>query len=304
MMSKRFFKISASVIVIGFILSGCSTSANSLDSDEVIKYFSESLSNLGSFHYETELNLNGNLSSGLGENLTSSRIKLVGDLKSANAISPEFTLLAQIYAESPTGPISISGQVIGLKDYTYFKLTDLLIPTLLPISVGADSRWYRIKHALGGDRDPNILGSGGAVSVSVAQLDALREIIAGNQLFEVIKELPDETVLGQRSYHYQTKIKPDMLKEIVNQFNNILSTNNSTANLDVFENYAVDLWINKRNFNLTRLSIVGDYLVDGEKIAFNFVLDMTNHNLPLTIIAPEIVEDIDGLNWLTGSDLF
>lgn len=303
-MSKRFTKISLLTLVVGLVLSGCSLSAQSLDSESVMKNFSESLSNLGSFHYETEINLNGNILSGLGENLSSSRIKLVGDVKSANAVSPEFTLLAQIFAQSPDGPISISGQVIGLKDYTYFKLTDLLVPTLLPISVGTDSRWYKIKHVLGGDRDPSILGSGGKSSVSPEQLEAIREIISTYQLFDIVKELPDETVAGQRSYHYQAKINSDALKQIIEQFNGILQTNNSTVDLEVYENYLVDLWISKRDFSPTRIHIADDYVVDNEIIEFDFVLGMTNHNLPLTIIAPEVSEDIDGLNWLTGSDLF
>jgi len=304
MMSKHFLKLGLGILTVGIVLGGCSLSAASLSSEEVMQRFSDALSNLGSFHYDAELTLQGNLPSGLNTNFNNSRIKVVGDVMSANAVSPQFTLLAQIYADSSSGPLSITGQVIGLQNYTYFKLTDLLVPTLLPISVGADSRWYRIRHTQNGNNDPSILGLGGVSTVSPEQLEAIRELIASHSLFEVAEELPDETVAGQRSYHYIAKPKPDILKQLAEQLNRILQADNITTNFDSFEDYTVDLWINKRNFNLTKLTVSDNYTTDGDIIEFNFDLEMNRHNEPLTIIAPKISEDIDGLNWLQDAVLF
>jgi len=303
-MSKYFFRLGLGALAVGLVLSGCSLSKAPVSSQEVMRKFSQALSDLGSFHYDAELALWGNLPSGLNIDLSSSRIKLVGDVMSVNDLSPQFTLLAQVYADSKAGPLSITGRVIGLQNYTYFKLTDLLIPTLLPISIGADSQWYRIRHIQNQDSDPSVLGSGGTPTISPDQLEAIRELISNRTFFKVIEELPDETVVGQRSYHYLVRPKSDVLKQIAEQLSRILQADDVAVDFGALENYVADLWINKRNFNLAKLRIADEYISEEGTVEFDFNLEMDRHNEQLTIVAPQISEDIDGLDWLQRAGLF
>ncbi len=137
-------------LVLGSIfLSGCLSS--NLAADEVMQRSSRALSGLSSFHYQSDLDLSGNLPTNLVEDLTQTNIRLSGDVNSRDLTSPKFTVTAQIEAVAKGGPVSIAGELVSLADETYFKLTNLVLPTLLPVSLGADSRWYKIRHPNGGN---------------------------------------------------------------------------------------------------------------------------------------------------------
>jgi len=275
------------------VLTGCLSS--SLTADEVMQRSARALSGLNSFHYQADLELSGNLPTNLVENLTQTKIRLGGDVNSRDLSSPKFTVTAQIEAVAKGGPVSIAGELVSLADETYFKLTSLVLPTLLPVSLGADSRWYKIRHPNGGD-ETNKLGTNQVAELTPEQLVKIKEVIAGHPLFVVEETYSDETVGGQRSYHYRAKLDPNNPNYVVTQLAQVMQLDNLNINADKLSGYVFDVWISKRSFQITRLAVSDIYLNNGVPIGFQLDLIITRHNEALPIQAPTVSEELDSEN--------
>lgn len=285
----------ALILTVGLLLSGCSI--KTLSADEVIQRFTQASSDLQSFHYDATLNLTGNLPSALGGRITSAQLHLTGDVINEDPATPQFSLQADVQATSDQGNIKLTGQLIGLSDYTYFKLTDLDLPTLLPISLGADSRWYRIKQP-SLDSDGNKLGtlptSGGLTS---EQSLMIHDVIADSTLLEATQTFPDETAFGQRSYHYQGKLQGDNLRSLLTRISQITGSPVPTG-LDSLTTDTADVWINKRTFQLARIKVTDIYLIEGVPISFMLDFGLTSQNERIKVNPPSVAEELDRQNLL------
>jgi len=282
------------LLLVGLLLSGCSM--KTMSADEVTQRFTQASADLHSFHYDATLNLSGNIPSTLGGALSSAQIHLVGNVVNEAPIIPQLSLQANVQATSDQGAIQLIGQLIGLSDYTYFKLTDLKLPTLSPVSLGADSRWYRIKQP-SRDEASNKLGTVATSGLTAEQVQAMHDAIAGSVLLEVTQTFPDETAYGQRAYHYQGKLQGDNLRSLLTQMSQIAHSPTSSG-LDSVTAYTVDVWINKRTFQLARLKVEDVYSVEGVPVSFGLDLGLTSQNEKISINPPSAAEDLDRQNLL------
>lgn len=288
-MNSRYISTILGLIVCSLILSGCAVST--LNPDEVIQRSARALSGLNSFHYQASLALSGNLPTSLGRDITQTHITFSGDVDNQDLSATQFTVDAQVEATSKDGPISIAGQLIGLQDETYFKLTKLVLPTILPVSLGANSQWYKIRHpSVKGEVDK--LGVSQTAELTPDQMRSIKESVAGHPLFVVTAAYPDETAGGQRSYHYQAKLDVTNLQQVITELGPVAQLTDVTANLDKLGSYVFEIWVSKHSFQLTRLTTSGIYLVGSVPLGFKLDVTLTQHNDILPIKAPVTSEEL------------
>lgn len=265
--------------------------------DEVVARLAQAASGLTSFHYVADLNLEGRLPISMIVDASQASLRLTGDMMNHNPAQPQFTAQANITGVSAQGPFDFGGEVVGLADYTYFRLTNLTLPTLAPVSFGADSRWYKIRHLAELNPDEKRLGAVDKAALTPAQVDRIRQLIATTPLFEVVEVLPDATVHNQRSYHYRARFKADAVTSLNQQLGELLGAD-PTSQLLSLSDYQPELWINKRTFQLSQFYLNGLYLVDQVPIAFELSLGISRHNDSFKITAPSASEELDAEHWL------
>jgi len=193
--------------------------------------------------------------------------------------------------------------LVNLADYTYFRLTNIALPTLLPVSLGTDSRWYKIRHVPRANPNESKLGVLDGTTFTPEQMAALAALIATTPVFEVSETLPDATVSGQRSYHYRTSIKPEAITSFAQQVSQLLSLSNAGLDWAKTSSYQSEVWVNKRNFQLTQLKLAGTYPINGSPVAFELLLGLSRHNDALKITLPKASEELDLQRWLTNQGI-
>ncbi len=288
-MSNKYISTVIVLIAGGLCLSGCAVSNPS--PDEAAQKFARALSGLESFHYQAILDLSGDLPTNLGEDVTEASITFSGDIDSHNFSMAQFTLDARVEAVSQDGPMSVAGQMIGLQDETYFKLTDLVSPAITPTPFSASSQWYKIKHpSTSGEADK--LGVNQITELTPDQVLDIRASISQYPLFKVTEAYPDETAGGQRSYHYQAKLDEANLQQLITKLDRVTELEDITTSLSKLDESVFDIWVSKRSFQLTRLTTSGIYPTNGTPMGFKLDITFTRHNDKLSIKAPAVSEEL------------
>jgi hypothetical protein len=282
--------------LIGLSLTGCLFQKPA--PEEVLTKFNQSAAALTSFHYDLALKLEGKVPIAIAHDVNRLNLNFSGDAASPNSSQPDFTLQAKVAGTSAEGSLSLEGELVNLSDYTYFRLTDLTLPTLLPVSLGADSRWYKIRHLAPANPNERKLGVSKNTSISPEQFQAFRDLISQANIAEVLEVLPDATVSGQRSYHYRVKLKPEAIVQLTNQLGKMFSAKITISNQDMLSRYQPEVWINKRTFQLTQLHLADIYLVNQVPVAFDFTLGLSHQNEKLTVVPPKETEELDATNLL------
>jgi len=255
--------------------------------------FAQTTAEITSFHYNVDLTLAGRLNLSLVPDVSSATIKLSGDVVNKDPNSPKFTLAADLAGVAPSGSLAIVGELINLDDYTYFRLTNLTVPTLLPVSLGADSRWYKIRHVAANDPNEKKLGVADGAPITNDQLQAVRDLLKQTPLMEVVEVMSDETVNNQRSYHFRAQFKPEALVTISQQLGQLLGLSQPDQTLGDLADYQPEIWINKRTFQLSQLKLADIYLRDNIPLAFDLMLGLSRHNESFKITAPQATDEID-----------
>lgn len=266
--------------------------------DEVIAKFGQASSTLSTFQYEAILTLAGRLPIAIVEGAGSASIKLTGSANNQDPNNPQFTLQAILSGTASAGQFAISGDLVSVGDYTYFRMTNLSLPTLVPVSLGADSRWYKVRHVGRANPNENKLGVLEKATFTSEQIKQIRITLADASLFEVTEVFPDMTVNGQRSYHYRAKFKLESIENLNRQISAILSTPLTEQNLSDLSDYQLELWINKQTFQLSQLKLAGLYQTDGLPTDFDLTLRLSRHNEKLTITPPKESEELNPEQWL------
>lgn len=281
------------VVLTSLFLGGCAFQKPV--PDQVMERLTQATASVTSFHYNAELTLNGSLPIAVVPDVTSAQIKFSGDATTSDdPNAPLFTMRTDITGTSAQGNLGISGELANLSDYLYFRLTNLSLPTLLPISLGGDSRWYKIRHVATASPSEQKLGVvAGDTIISDQQFQALRNLISQTPVMEVLEVLPDATVNGQRSYHYKVQLKPESITELISQMNQLLNAKVVQPNLELIGRYQPEIWINKRTFQLSQFSLSDLYSLNGLPIAFTLQFGLSRQNESLKIIPPKDTEELD-----------
>ncbi len=282
---------------LSLFLGGCMFQKST--PDEVISKLARASSELITFQYSVDLSLAGRLPIAIVKDVNSASVQLFGSADSKDPNNPQFTLQANLSGNSSTGQFAINGDLVGTEGYTYFRMTNLSLPTLSPVSLGADSRWYKIRHLDSSNPNEKKLGVLEKKTFTPQELEELRLFLSSTPIFEITEVLPDATVNGQRSYHYRTKITQESIADLSEKIGKLLGVSINQKNTDSLLAYEPELWINKRTFQLSQLKLVGLYQTDGLPIDFDFTLGLSRHNEKLTITAPKASEELDPRQWIT-----
>ena len=274
-------------------MSGCSVPTP--DPAKVLTKTTFSLANLSGFNYHLDLDLVGSLGNSLATPIKHAHFQLAGTSEDKPQAVPQFTLDANITADSATGPIQLAGNVIGLADYTYFRLTNLKFPTLSPIAVSANSHWYKIQSTPDTLVDPGkrLGASTSPPLVTAQQIVDIRKAVADESLFQVTQTFPDTTLAGHRNYHYQVALNPEDLPRMAAVIAKDLNLSAPTAaQISAWEKYSAEIWIDKSTYNLTQLKISGTSPGKAGNIVFAALLNLDHPNQPAKISAPTNTEEL------------
>lgn len=277
----------AALISVG--LTGCSLGTQPAPQDVLAGLYA-SLSQMQTAHYSLRLNLRGGLTTTFAANIDTAQINLFGDLVNKPGAIPHYSVDAQVEANGSDGPIQVGGNLINLDNYTYFQLTELVLPTLLPVSLGADNKWYKIQtepgaaHRLGGI-DP--------MSLSAADEEAIRLLIANAKPLTVKEVLPMTTVNGQRAYHYVAQINPEELEKVMVGIAQITKSEKDLSDLGYLAQYEPEIFVASKDNRLLRVSATGLYLHTDIPTAFDLQVDLTNHNKKIDLSPPSSSQNVE-----------
>lgn len=276
------FPLATFLAVAVVALSGCSLRQPT--PEEVLTKFALRLSDLNSFNFDMDLKLNGNIPTSFAGNLSQASFDLAGGVQATPEGTADFTLNSYVTGKAPNGEVKLAGNLISHSDYTYFQLRDVLLPTLTPLSLGADSRWYKVRRQNGESQAPQI---------SETQMKAAKKEIAEAQIFEVKEVLPISTVSGQRSYHYKVQISSDGLNVLVKNLNSLLNLEIPELESKTIERYQGEVWIGVKDQRLMRLRVADFTTHKDQPIAFDLDVVLSNHNQKLQITPPSASENVD-----------
>jgi hypothetical protein len=283
-------------LAAGIILTAASCSASSPNPNEVMDRAGGRLAQLTSFHYQLDLTVSGSLANSFSDKITRAHLKLSGDSVNRSPETAAFTLNGDITADAAEGPVSLRGEMVSLPDYTYFRIGQITLPSIIPVALNDSPGWYKIRQtapAVAADSQELGIASASPAPITPEQLKEVRKIIATVPLWTLLETFPDDTVNGLRAYHYRVKLESEALKLVAPQITKLLRQPDiSSAELDAWSQYEAEIWIDKRSSNLTRIKLDNLQTVNNLPTAINAVLDITRHNRPVEIAAPKSTEEV------------
>ena len=264
----------------------------------------------------------------------------VGESDIINAASPKgdstFSInVAMQGSASAIASINLSVAVVG--DASYVKINDITIPGTISYP-GLDiakikGNWIKIDKdsiaALKALSSAQTSQLGGASNIttadSVALMKKVQDIFVSENLLAVSKQLSDEVVSGQDTYHYLLTISKDKLKDLMNKIialeaqeaaklqtqggtssnSNLLTQNMIQAFVNTFVDTIgdinVEVWIGKNDYMLYQTKI--DQAIDLSKIypsanvqlEFKINTTSSNFNKPITVQVPANSQKIEDL---------
>lgn len=233
-------------------------------------------------------------------------------------------------SSSPLASVSVSLASVG--GVSYIQLNNIVVPATF-YAPGLDiskiqGEWFKI------DQDSVKALSqveGNQVTIpNIPQVNALatvaklQNLIASENLISFNKQLNDEVVSGQDTYHYLLTISKDKLEDLLNKAialglssssnSQVSSTTNSSSSLienmaqafvktcvDAIGDINLEVWIGKKDYMLYQDKI--DQLIDSNKIEPNtnvqaeVKIDMVNSNFnkPIVVQAPANAQKIEDI---------
>lgn len=298
--SNRLGIVIGITVLLGAALAGCSmTKAAELSGQEILNSGLKSAAELESFHYQLSLSMVGGLPTALDPNTTELKLEASGDVAKRLSGQPQLGLTGRLQTVSAQGVSTMAGTMIGLADYTYFRITDLKLPQAGQLPFSGRSPWYKLKQTPAA-ADGQLGGSNQSSIISPSQLVQIQNLLSTVSLFEVVETLADETVANQRSYHYKVRIRPGAWDALVNELGDIVRLGQPAPSGTSIANQLADIWVSKREHSLTRIrSASGFTTATGQPVTFEFDLQFSKQNSNIIITAPNTAEELGSFDhWL------
>ncbi|MCX6741279.1 MAG: hypothetical protein NTY61_02685 [Candidatus Parcubacteria bacterium] len=254
---------------------------------------------------------------------------MTGDNDISDANNQKASFVFNISVASPSiQSTNIQASVIALANAFYFKIGSIT-PDALPYP-GLDfskivGNWFKFDQ----DSTKAILQASGVqagdIQVPTNNIELaqkIRDLISAENMLTFNKQLSDEVVSGQDTYHYLLTISKDKIKDVVGKIISLQAqqlsqtqanqtTGNSAALMqtvaqsfvnsfsDAMGNVNVEVWIGKKDFLLYQIKV--DKVVDLSKISSTVTmqseikLNMTNSdfNKPVVIQEPQNSQKIE-----------
>ena len=295
--SQRWGLALGLTLLLGAALAGCSiTKAAELSGQETLDAGLRATAELDGFHYQLSLSMAGAIPTALDQNATELKLEANGDVAKRRSGQPQLSLTGRLQTVSDQGISAMAGTMIGLTDYTYFRVTDLRLPQAGKLPFSGRSPWYKLKQ--------NSSQNGGRQSANTVlnptQLVAIQNALVSVPLFEVVNTLADETVASQRSYHYQVRIKPDAWDKLAAQLGETVKLDQPISSGTSLANQLADVWVSKRDHQLTKFRLASSLTsTTGQPVDFEFELQFSKQNTNIAISAPDTAEELGSFDhWL------
>ncbi|MCX6720976.1 MAG: hypothetical protein NTW11_04185 [Candidatus Staskawiczbacteria bacterium] len=302
----------------------------------VVNNMMTNMKNVKSSHMAVQGEINASINNVSQGNL-SFNISGEGDKTDINNIKSNAAISVNVTAPSfPGGNISVKMDTVILGETLYFKINSLTAPSDF-VYPGLDiskitNIWFKFDHesleVL--TEEPN--GQSNLPDMSQINNSELtrkfQDLLLTENMFSISKQLGDETVSGQGTYHYLATISKDKLKDFLNRAITAQTTADTTIDplvtsiatsmvgtvTDAIGDVNFEMWVGKSDYLLYGLKI--DKTIDLSKVyaglpAIGLKINETNNNFnkPITVKAPENAQKIESLflpltkNQAVSSDL-
>jgi len=272
------------------ILGGCGIKTE--EPPIVLGKMTQTMSKLEQLEFSGEFNLVGNSTLPLLQGLQDLQITGNGVINLTDVNNLRYLLNLIIGGKGSEGNTEIGAELRSFPDCNYFRITRIALPLGLPFSLSADNKWYQIKS---GGQNREWLGS--AQPLTNEQMQQIRALVAQSKLFNVVQKLPDETVNGTRTYHWQVAIDSEILRVLLRDWANIATL---AENVDLekwttmLSDYNYEFWINKRDYRLMRAQIEGWYDdASSQRADFTIKINLNKFNSVAAIERPSNVQEFD-----------
>ena len=236
-------------------------------------------------------------------------------------------------------PISATVSIAAVDKALYLKINEITVPASLAVPAEISSlkgKWFKIDQnsisALSKLSDAQIELAGASQFVTPDISQKIQGLLSAENLLSVTKQLSDETVSGQSTYHYLVAVNKDGLKDLITEII-MLQMQQETAPAQAtgaanpnavpqnvaqgFANAFVDslgdinmeMWIGKTDYMLYQvkldktinasklftpyIGLPATAAINNAQIEIKFTLTNSNFNKPITVQAPAESQKIE-----------
>jgi hypothetical protein len=170
--------------------------------------------------------------------------KCVADLRDPS--DQRFRMEATLAGKTGGNDVSISGEVLGLGNYTFLRLTGVSTTQLGIPGLSLTNQWYRLANPISGSKD-KILGQKDWIDITTSQMIQLRRLVGQIDWLQVKETLPDEMIDGQLTSHWVLMTNDTLLVAWLKQ---VASVTGLSLSADQIANYLassrLELWQSRR----------------------------------------------------------
>jgi len=301
-------------------------------SDKVLQNMLANLKDVKSSHSLTQINVEVKDDSDAAVGSLSLETEGDGDVTDPQNPIGNYNVTINLDLSSAPTPSQISAKIsmIGIGTTSYAKIENLQIPTEYLNGFDVSNIlgvWFKI--------DQNSLNaisqveSGSVNPVNLSQTNnqeltqKVRDLLLSENMLAVDKELSDETINGQATYHYLVKITKDKLKDFLTKFIDLSMQEAAKAQgstepdsntlisgmmsgfvspiIDAFGDLDMDMWIGKKDFMLYQVKIDKSVDLSGlvpninNKLAIKLTTNSSDFNKAVLVQAPENPQNLEDI---------
>ncbi len=266
------------------------------------------------------------------------------DITDANNPKSDGNFTVNLTTPGSASPVTATVSIAAIGNVFYLKINEITIPAGSSFYPGLDiskiqGKWLKI------DQDSikalsQATGEQVTTGIDISQLSQIQinsseltkkfqDLLVTENIFSVTKQINDETIGGQDTYHYLTTIDKDKLKDLVGKImeielqqssgsqtegsannSNLLTKNmvQAVANtfIDSIGNINMEMWIGKKDNMLYQAKIdktidlgkilqsyYGSALSSNVQVEVKLNLTNSNFNKPITVQAPAAAQKIE-----------
>jgi len=201
--------------------------------------------------------------------------------------------------ETPSDPqnISLTLEMRHLEGASYFRLSQVNLPSSLPFLLSISHKWYRLENeGTLGDGSKWLGGSSSNEKWDEEDDETLRAFLANTRFFEVEDYLGRETVEGIVSHHFQIKLTEEALKALAQKWGELSQVTASTTAfiqfINRFTNKKLELWLATSDLHPVKLLAEGTGSLDPyPPPRLHFELVISGYNIPVRVEPPKEAEE-------------
>ncbi|GEM_PF-1782928 len=270
--------------------------------------------------------IQGSISAADSQNVGQGKVLFSADGQSdiTDAANPigSGTFTVQITSPGSASSMSANMSITSVNNKFYIKINDIALPDGVSYP-GLDISQIKGRFFEIDQNSISQLSQSEGVGVGAPQINSqelvkkIQDLLLAENMFTVSKQLSDEVVSEQNTYHYLVNISKDKLKDLINKIIALTSQSSGTDSsgflaasmtqsyinsfVDTVGDISAEIWVGKTDYLLYRFKI--DKTIDLNKVSqdANMILtakiDVINSNFgePVLVQAPETSQKIEDI---------